>query len=431
MTFRLLRVLACFVLLAAALAAQSITGSVTGVVTDASGAVIPGAEVTVINTGTNVRSTAKTDGSGNYTVPLLPRGEYKVEVTAPGFKRFVREGIVLQVQQTARVDVQMTVGEVADSVLVTADAASLETETATLAKVVDNRAIINLPLNTRNVYNLVFLTPGVTGTVGNNYGEMRYSVNGARQRTMDTMIDGVSAAHPTVNGFAGISVFPSVDAIEEFKLLGADYPAEFGRSLGSVLNVVFKSGTNHWHGSAYEFLRNSKLDANNFFDNRRGQQLLSFKRSQFGGVFNGPIIKDKTFFMVSFEALRERRADSTTASVPTLLERGGDFSQTRNAAGAMIVIYDPFTTRQNPSGSGFIRDPFAGNRIPQAKVRPRGGQRRPSTTRSRTPRRPGSPTTRTTSPPAGPSRWIRRSRITASTRSSRPGSASSPATPRA
>ena len=370
MTSRLGSAFALLVLLAATLAAQSITGSVTGVVTDASGAVIQGAEVMVINIGTNIRSNAKTGASGNYTVPLLPRGEYRVEVSAAGFKRFVREGILLQVQQTARLDVQMTVGEVVDSVLVTADAARLETESATLAKVVDNRAITSLPFNTRNVYMLVFATPGVTGTVGNSYGEMRYSVNGARQRTMDTMIDGVSAAHPTVNGFAGISVFPSVDAIEEFKLLGADYPAEFGRSLGSVLNVVFKSGTNHWHGSAYEFLRNSTLDASNFFDNRRGQPLLSFKRSQFGGVANGPIRKDKTFVMVSFEALRERRADSTTTSVPTAVERSGDFSQTRNASGQMMVMYDPITTRPNPSGSGFIRDPFAGNKIPSARFDP-------------------------------------------------------------
>ncbi len=253
--------------------------------------------------------------------------------------------------------------------MVSADVARLETENATLAKIVDNRSIVNLPLNTRNVYSLVFLTPGVTGTVGNSYGEMRYSVNGARARTMDTMVDGVSAAHPTVNGFNGISVFPSVDAVEEFKLLGADYPAEFGRSLGSVLNVVFKSGTNAWHGTAYEFLRNSKVDANNFFDNRRGQPLLSYKRSQFGGVFNGPIIKNKTFFMVSFEALRERRADSTFASVPTSLKRGGDFSATRTTAGQAITIYDPLTTRANPAG-GFIRDPFAANRIPTARFDP-------------------------------------------------------------
>jgi hypothetical protein len=365
---RSISALVLFVWVAASAFAQTFTGSITGVVTDASGAVIPAAQIAVLNKGTNIRSAVTSDAGGNYSVPLLPRGEYRVEVTAGGFKRFVREGIELQVQQTARVDVQMVIGEVADSVLVTADVARLETESATLAKVVDNRSIVNLPLNTRNVYSLVFLTPGVTGTVGNSYGEMRYSVNGARARTMDTMIDGVSAAHPTVNGFNGISVFPSVDAIEEFKLLGADYPAEFGRSLGSVLNVVFKSGTNRWHGSAYEFLRNSSLDANNFFDNRRGQALLSFKRSQFGGVLNGPIRKDKTFFMVSFEALRERRADSTLASVPTALERSGDFSQTRTATGAAITIYDPSTT--TASGSAFVRTPFVGNRIPSNRFDP-------------------------------------------------------------
>jgi hypothetical protein len=329
---------------------------------------IPSAEVVVTNIGTNVRSSARTDSGGNYTIPLLPRGGYRIEVTSPGFKRFLRDGIVLQIQQTARVDVQLAVGELAESVIVTADAARLETENATLAKIVDNRAIVNLPLNTRNVYSLVFLTPGVTGSVGNSYGEMRYSVNGARARTMDTMIDGVSAAHPTVNGFNGISVFPSVDAIEEFKLLGADYPAEFGRSLGSVLNVVFKSGTNRWHGSAYEFLRNSALDANDFFNNSRNIPLLSFKRSQFGGVLNGPIRRDKTFFMVSFEALRERRAASTITSVPTALERAGDFSQTRNAAGQALIIYDPLTTRS--TGSSNVRDQFPDNKIPAARFDP-------------------------------------------------------------
>jgi hypothetical protein len=198
MKLRLLFAVVLSLLLAQALSAQSITGSVTGVVTDATGAVVPGADITVINLGTNIRSTVKSDAGGNYTVPLLPRGDYRVEVSAAGFKRFVREGILLQVQQTARVDVQLNVGEVADSVVVTADAARLETESATLSKIVDNRSIVNLPLNTRNVYSLVFLTPGVTGSVGNSYGEMRYSVNGARARTMDTMIDGIMGFPPLI-----------------------------------------------------------------------------------------------------------------------------------------------------------------------------------------------------------------------------------------
>ena len=342
-----LRLLATLILAASACLAQSITGSISGVVTDSSGASIPGANIIILNLDANLRTTVTTDSSGAYTAPNLPRGNYRMEVSAAGFKQFVRAGIVLQVQQSARVDVQMTIGEVAESVVVTGDAARLETESATLSKVIDNRSIINLPLNTRNVYNLVFLTPGVTGTVGNSYGDMRYSVNGARARTMDTMIDGVSAAHPTVNGFNGISVFPAVDAIEEFKLLSADYPAEFGRSLGSVLNVVFKTGSNQWHGTAFEFLRNSVLDANDFFTNRRGALLLSFKRSQFGGVLHGPILKNKTFFMVNFEALRARTSDSTITSVPTALERNGDFSQTRAANGSVITIYDPFSLNAN------------------------------------------------------------------------------------
>jgi hypothetical protein len=356
--------------LACGLHAQSITATLTGTVTDSSGAVVPNAEVIITNTETGVGTTVTTDNKGSYTAPLLPRGQYTIEVSASGFRKSVREGITLQVAQTARVDVELAVGPVADAVVVTADAMQIQTENATLAKVVDNRTITNLPLNTRNVYSLVFLTPGVTGTVGNSYGEMRYSVNGGRQRTMDTLIDGVTAAHPTVNGFAGISVFPSVDAIEEFKLMGADFPAEFGRSLGSVLNIVYKSGTNNFHGTAYEFLRNSKLDSNNFFENMRGRPLGSFKRSQFGGVFNGPIVKNRTFFLVSYEGLRERSASNNVFSVPTELERRGDFSQTRTAAGQLITIYDPVSTRANPSGSGFIRTAFTGNVIPADRLDP-------------------------------------------------------------
>jgi outer membrane receptor protein involved in Fe transport len=356
------RLTAAALCLAAALFSQSFTGSILGIVRDSTGAVVPNATITIVNVGTNAHTETRSDENGNYVAPTLPVGSYTVEVTAPGFKKAVREGITLQVQQQARVDMTLAVGEVAESIVVAADAPLLETTTSSVGKVVDNRRIVNLPLNTRNVYSLVFLTPGVAGTVGNNYGEMRYSVNGARARMLDTLIDGVSASHATVTGFSGISVFPSVDAIEEFKVMGANYSAEFGRSMGSVLNVVFKSGTNSFHGSAYEFLRNSVLDSNNFFDNMRGNELASFKRSQFGGTLSGPIRRDSTFFMFSFEALRERSFGNRTFSVPTLLERQGDFSRTFAQNGQLIQIYNPFTTR--PSGSGFVRDPFQGNVIP-------------------------------------------------------------------
>ncbi len=348
---------------------QSFTGAILGSVKDSSGSGVPGATVTIVNVGTNARTEVRSNDTGDYSAPLLQPGLYRVEASAGGFKKFLQDGITLQIQQQARVDIMLTVGDVSESVSVSADAALLETTSSTIGKVVDNQRIVNLPLNTRNVYSLIFLTPGVSGSVGNNYGDMRYSVNGARARQMDTLIDGVSASHATVTGFSGISVFPSVDAIEEFKVMGANYPAEYGRSMGSVLNVIFKSGNNKLHGSAYEFLRNSIFDANNFFDNRRGAALNSFKRSQYGGTVSGPIKQDKTFFMASYEGLRERSAASRIFTVPTAIERGGDFSQTRALNGNLIQIFDPFSTRANPAG-GFIRDAYAGNRIPAGRMDP-------------------------------------------------------------
>jgi Carboxypeptidase regulatory-like domain/TonB dependent receptor-like, beta-barrel len=344
--------------------AQSFTGAILGNIKDPSGAVMPGVTVSITNVATNMRSEVLSDDQGAFIAPELQPGRYTLEATLPGFKRAVREGIVLQVQQRAQVDIVMAVGEVSESIEVTADAQLTETTTSSLGKIVDNRRILNLPLNTRNVYSLIFLTPGVTGSVGNQYNSMSYAVNGARATMMDTLIDGVTASFPTVNGFTGISVFPSVDAIDEYKVMGANYSAEFGRSLGSVLNVIYKSGTNQFHGSAYEFLRNSVFDANNFFSNRRGEELGSFKRSQFGATASGPIRRDRTFIMASYEGLRELSAATTTFTVPTALQRQGDFSQTFAANGQLIRIFDPFTTRPNPGGSGFIRDQFAGNVIP-------------------------------------------------------------------
>jgi hypothetical protein len=361
----ILAAICCFAL---NLQAQSFTGSIVGTVKNPDGAVVPNAEITIIHEQTNRTVTAIANGEGYYISPPLPVGAYRVEAKMSGFRRAVRSGIVLQIQQNVVVDFTLEIGAIAEQVEVTAQAPVLETTTSVLGKVVDNRRILELPLNTRNVYSLIFLTPGVTGSIGNNYNSMSYAVNGARPTMMDTVIDGVTASFPTVNGFTGISIFPSVDAIQEFKVMGATYPAEFGRSLGSVLNVVFKSGTNQFHGSAYEFLRNSVFDANNFFANSRGEKLGSFKRSQFGGHATGPIKRDKTFFLGSFEGLRERSFRTTTFSVPTLEQRQGDFSKTFNQAGALIRIFNPFTTRA--SGSGFIRDQFQDNKIPANLIDP-------------------------------------------------------------
>jgi hypothetical protein len=348
--------------------AQTATGTIVGTVLDATGGGVPGASVTVTNVATNAAGKTTTGAAGTYLVPLLKPGSYRVEVSAPGFKKFLQDGIVLQVQQQARVDISLQVGDVAESVSVTGDAAVVETTSSSIGKVVDNKRILDLPLNTRNVYGLIYLTPGVAGGIGNSHNQVGYSVNGVRSGLFDTLIDGSSASFPTVNGFHGISVFPSVDAVAEFKVQGANFSAEFGRSNGSVLNLVYKSGTNAFHGSAYEFLRNSVLDANNYFNNQRGIPLASFKRNQFGGTFSGPIRKDKTFFLVSYEGLRQRSFRETLTTVPTPEQRLGDFSLTQADLTRQIVIYDPLATVQQ--GTATVRTPFAGNRIPQNRFDP-------------------------------------------------------------
>ena len=350
--------------------AQTITGTITGIVKDASGGVLPGATVTMTQLETNRQETAVSDAEGRYASGPLALGTYRIEAGLSGFKSALRSGVTLTIDEVARVDFTLEVGAVQEVVEVSAEASLVDPNTSVLGKLVDNRRIAELPLNTRNVYSLIYLTPGVAGTIGNAYGDLRYSINGARPRSSDTLVDGVTATFPTVTGGVGISVFPSVDAIQEFKVLGATYPAEFGRSLGSVINVVYRSGSNEFRGSGYEFLRDSAFDSRDFFQKRRGEELGDFSRHQFGGAAGGPLQPSKMFYLVSFEGLRESAFDSTTLTVPTELERQGDFSRTLAANGQQVRIFNPFTTRPNPNGSGFIRDQFAGNLIPQSMLDP-------------------------------------------------------------
>ncbi len=234
------RILGLLLCLTAGLSAQSISSALSGVVSDSTGAIVPNASVAATNTGTNARTTAQSDSNGHYLLLQLTPGSYTLDVSSPGFKKYVRSGIVLQLQQQARLDVKLDVGDLAETVTVSANASPLETNSSTIGKVVDNNAIVNLPLNTRNVYSLIYLTPGVAGSIGNNYNSLSYSINGARASMMETNVDGVTGGHPTVQGYSGIAVFPSVDAIGEFKVMGANFAAEYGRSLGSVVNVVYK-----------------------------------------------------------------------------------------------------------------------------------------------------------------------------------------------
>src|SRR5579872_1998940 len=369
------RILMTLLFAIAVITAQVITASLEGIVTDASGAVIVGAKVQVINTATNLATSLVTDASGRFLAPSLQPGAYEVTVEAAGFKNERRTGIVLEVNQAARIEFAMQVGTATETVEVTGAAPLLDEASSAMGQVVNNRTIVNLPLNQRNPFALVFLVPGVVGNVGLTFNSTNISINGGRPGSNEILVDGIPSSPPLVNPIQGYSVFPSVDAVQEFKVQTDDYSAEFGRSGGGIINVVFKSGTNALHGSLYDFLRNSALDSNNFFANRSGLPLASFKRNQFGGSAGGPVYlpklyngRNKTFFLVDYEGLRQGQLSNLLTTLPTALQRVGDFSQTFNAAGQQVVIYDPVTT--TASGTGFVRQPFPGNVIPLSRIDP-------------------------------------------------------------
>ena len=232
---------------------------------------------------------------------------------------------------------------------------------------------MNLPLNQRNTYSLVFLAPGVQGDVSFTYNNMNFSVNGGRPGTTDILVDGIPSSPGLANPNQGIAVFPSVESVQEFKVQTNAYSAEFGRSGSGIINMIYKSGTNTLHGSVFEFLRNSDLDANSFYSNLNGVALPNFKRNQFGASAGGPVYipkiyngRNKTFFFAAYEGLRQGSATTLTTTVPTAAQRTGDFSKTLNAAGQLVTIYDPTTTV--PQGSGYVRLPFPGNVIPTNRM---------------------------------------------------------------
>lgn len=347
--------------------AQAVNARLSGVVHDQTGALISGARVVATNTETNASTTANTNGSGEYVLLNLPTAIYRLEVEAPGFSRYVQTGLKLDVGQSASVDISLQLGSTNDTVQVSADTVQIQTGTTTISAVVNGDSMRNLPLNSRNTYSLLALTPGFAGSIGNNYNSVSYSINGSRSGYTDVLVDGSPGGFPTVNGNSGTGVFPSVDAINEYRVMGQNYPAEYGRSQGGIVNVAFKNGANAFHGTLFEFARNSAFDSNDFFSNRNKKSLPNFQRNQFGGNFSGPIRRDKTFFLVSTELLRSSSFISTTTTVPTDDQRNGDFSKTFTASGALVKIYNPFTTRANPSGSGYIRDQFDSNVIPKSR----------------------------------------------------------------
>lgn len=335
--------------LAAPLCAQ-VTGTILGTVLDESNAAVPGATVVVGNSLTGESRTVTSDASGNYIVTALPVGQYKVEVRLDGFKTFVATGIGLEVNQNLRLDARLVVGAVSESVEVTTEAAQVDSYQTQIGAVVDTNRVNDLPLNGRNVYDLAITLPGVSNTnfntVSSNAGAY-LNVNGSRTRQSTFMLDG--AFNNDLFRNSGNSS-PNPDAVQEFRLITSNFNAEFGRSPGAVFNVVLKSGTNAFHGSAFEFLRNDKLNARPFFQ----PTVPQLRQNQYGFSAGGPVIRNKTFFFGSFQGLKIRsNAFVNSATPPTAAERTGDFS----AAAASQRPVDPLTGK-----------PFANARIPTARI---------------------------------------------------------------
>lgn len=369
-----LKAIALAILAMPLLLSQTFTGTISGVVTDPNAATVPGANVRARNEATGDTRQVQTGADGLYVFSQLPPGNYEVSVESRGFRKSVQTGAALRVNQTLELNFTMQLGEVNQTVEVAAAVTLLDTQTANRAVTLDQQAVLDLPTNARNPFQLVHVNAGViavrTGisqaTQDQNHN--RFSMNGGRGQAGLTLIDGVPAA---AVDWGGLIASPSVDSVQEMNIQRNQFDAQFGKSDGGAVNMITKGGSNSFHGSAYDFLRNNNLDANSWANNRSGIKRPSFQRNQFGATFSGPISKaKKLFFFTAYEGRREGNPGTNISTFPTALQRNGDFSETRNAAGVLSPIFDPFSTTPNPNGAGFIRTPFAGNRIPSSMFDP-------------------------------------------------------------
>ena len=339
--------------------AQSVSGTILGTVTDSTGATVAGAKVTIVNEGTGLTRVLTADSNGEYTAPALPTGHYTITSEMTGFKTVALSNVEVGVDQRVRINIKHEVGAMTESVSVTADTPLIQTSSSELGTTVGSTQIEALPLNGRNFVSLTRSIPGVLrGIPGANIdgagslawrASASFSANGQRPRDNNYMLDGVDNNETWLQT---VVIFPSVDALDEFKMQTSTYSAEYGRSLGGVVNLQIKSGTNSLHGSGFEFHRNDAFDANNFFNNRAGRGKPEFKQNQFGGTIGGPVFKDKTFFFTDYQGHRESLGQTFLSTVPSMAMRGGDFSEVNR------VIYDPTTPGV----------PFPGNVIPGGRI---------------------------------------------------------------
>jgi hypothetical protein len=340
--------------------AQAVSGTLFGQVTDSSGAAVPGVRVTVTAPNTGFTRTVTSDSNGEYTAPSVPVGEYTVAAEMSGFKSVSIANVRVGVDQRVRVNVTLELGQMTEAVEIQAEIPIVQTSSSDLSATLEEEQIRTLPLNGRNFVSLTRTIPGVLrGNPGSNYdgaGSLAwraasgFSANGQRPRDNNFMLDGVDNNETWLQT---VVLYPPVDALEEFKLQTSTYSAEFGRSMGGVVNLHIKSGTNQYRGSVYEFLRDDRFDANNFFNNRAGRPKPDFRQHQFGATLGGPIFRDRTFFFGSYQGQRINSDLTFLSTVPSLRMRNGDFSELNR------VIFDPQTGL-----------PFPGNVIPQSRWDP-------------------------------------------------------------
>lgn len=369
------------------LVAQTSLGTITGVVTDPQGAGVPNVKVVARNTSTSLTYTRSTGDDGLYAIPQLPIGQYEVEATAAGFKTFHQTNLTIEVAQRLRLDIRLEVGAITESVNVSAEIPRIQTEDSMLGTTVEKKRIEELPLNGRHVFNLVKIVAGVQPRFNNtdgfaeisnqNFSQIR--INGGPAYGNQFFLDGSVNSAPVHNE---IAVVPMSDAVEEFRVETNALKAEFGQTAGGVINVVTKMGGNQFRGSLYEFFRNDALDARNAFatqpDPRTGRIKQVLRYNQYGGTVGGPVWipkvydgRNRTFFYVGYEQWRWVSSGSPrlgTVAIPEF--RTGNFTNLRDGQGRVIPLFDPSTTRPNPAGSGFVRDPLPGNVVPSSRIDP-------------------------------------------------------------
>src|SRR5437899_3970604 len=337
--------------------AQTIRGTITGTVTDSTGATVPGIAVTVTNAATGISSSAVTDRQGGYTIPLLPSGTYQATVEQSGFKKYLHGGIVIQIAQTTRLDIGLQVGAMSEAVEVVGEAPLVRSNTAELGQVIEMKQIQAMPLNGRFFEQLITMTPGATPFYGRGDSaenaaaggariSIHHSVNGMPWSGNNYLLDGVVNNEP-LN--AMINITPPLEAIQEFKVQTNNPTAEFGVFGGAAVNLSIRSGTNQFHGSGFDYFRGDSLNARSYFALTKAP----YKSNQFGGTLGGPLVRAKAFFFGDYQGLRLDQGRTVTLTVPTALMRQGNFSEIRDQ------IYDPLTGA-----------PFAGNIIPSSQINP-------------------------------------------------------------